>query len=66
MLKFIGITILVIIGIVGLFVICFIGKGIFEVLGYMIRFIFSTIGGAIAGIITLIFIIYLLAELFGS
>lgn len=61
-LKGIGIFILVVLGIIVLFLICFVGSAVFKIFSYMIGFIFNSCTNVVFGAI---FIFLLLIVLIG-
>ena len=62
-LKIIGIIILCLIGIVVLFVICFIGRNLWNALTYMISYIGGTLRNVIFGGLIILIIIMLIIEI---
>lgn len=63
-LKTIGIILLVLIGIVVVFVICFLGKTLFSAFSFMVRYILDSVGGLITVILGIIFLLIIIAAVF--
>lgn len=63
-LKGIGIFILVVVGIVVLFLICFLGSAVIKIFAYMIGFVFRSCAGVIFGAIFVFLLLYLIIGLF--
>lgn len=62
-LKGIGIFILVVVGIIVLFLICFLGNSVYKIFSYMIGYIFSSCRNVIFGAITILLLLFVLIGL---
>lgn len=63
-LKIIGIVIISLITIIVLFVICFVGRNIWNAVGYMLRYIGGTLRNVVFGGLGLLLLILLLIAIF--